>query len=206
MKEIIRAENAGFCFGVRQAIEKAERAAENTEGKIYSMGSLIHNERVTGDLEKKGIKMKLVIQRVSNGEVSIAREVVGKIGKGLVVLVGIAPEDTEKTARVLADKLCAMRSFEDEEGKMNRSVLDEGGSILLISQFTLFADCRRGNRPGFSGAARPEHASPLFDRFCEMVAEKVPVERGRFGADMKVSLTNDGPVTIVIECIGEKVC
>ena len=143
--------------------------------------------------------MKLVIQRVANGEVTVDGETVGKIGKGLLVLVGIAPEDTEKTARVVADKLCSMRIFEDEQGKMNRSVLDENGEMLLISQFTLFADCRKGNRPSFSGAARPEHASSLFDKLCSFIAEKVSVQTGRFGADMKVSLVNDGPVTILLD-------
>lgn len=145
--------------------------------------------------------MKLVVQRVLNSNVEVDGKEVGKINKGFMVLCGITHNDTEKEADILARKLCNLRVFEDENGKMNLSIKDVGGEILIISQFTLYADSMSsGNRPSFIEAARPEKAEPLYEYFlkkCE--AEGIHIEKGIFGADMKVSLVNDGPVTIILE-------
>ena len=144
--------------------------------------------------------MKLVIQRVSRAQVDVDGKTVGKIDKGYMVLVGITHSDTEQTADYLANKLYNLRVFEDENGKMNLALKDVGGSLLLISQFTLYADCSGGNRPAFVDAGRPEMAEKLYDYFCNKCAEKgIIVQKGIFGADMKVSLLNDGPVTIIME-------
>lgn len=145
--------------------------------------------------------MKLVVQRVLNAQVDVDGKTVGKINKGFMVLCGITHEDTEKEADVLARKLCNLRVFEDENEKMNLSLKDVNGELLIISQFTLYADSMSsGNRPSFIAAARPDKAEPLYEYFlkkCE--AEGIHVEKGIFGADMKVSLINDGPVTIILE-------
>ena len=145
--------------------------------------------------------MKLVVQRVLNSSVEVEGKVVGKINKGFMVLCGITHEDTEKEADILARKLCNLRVFEDENDKMNLSIKDVGGELLIISQFTLYADSMSsGNRPSFIAAARPEKAEPLYEYFlkkCE--SEGIHVEKGIYGADMKVSLVNDGPVTIILE-------
>ena len=144
--------------------------------------------------------MKLVIQRVSKAKVEVDNKTVGSIGKGFLVLVGITHTDTEKEADDLANKLCKMRIFEDENGKMNLSLKDVGGELLIVSQFTLYADCAKGNRPSFIEAARPEQATPLYEYFCKKCEEQgIKVEKGVFGAHMEVSLLNDGPVTIVLE-------
>ena len=144
--------------------------------------------------------MRAVLQRVRSASVSIGGEAVGKIGKGFLVLLGISPEDTEREGDFLLDKLLGLRVFEDGDGKMNRSLLDCGGALLVVSQFTLYADCRKGRRPSFTGAARPETAIPLYERFLEGArAAGVPTECGEFGADMLVSLENDGPVTILLD-------
>ena len=144
--------------------------------------------------------MRLVIQRVTRAQVDIDGKTVGKIDKGFMVLIGITHNDTEQTADYLASKLCNLRVFEDENGKMNLSLKEVGGSLLLISQFTLYADCNGGNRPAFIDAARPDVAEPLYEYFCKKCAEKdIVVQKGIFGADMKVSLLNDGPVTIIME-------
>lgn len=144
--------------------------------------------------------MKLVIQRVSKAKVEVDNKTVGSIGKGFLVLVGITHSDTEKEADYLANKLCKMRIFEDENGKMNLSLKDVGGELLIVSQFTLYADCAKGNRPSFIEAARPEQATPLYEYFCKKCEEQgIKVEKGVFGAHMEVSLLNDGPVTIVLE-------
>jgi len=125
---------------------------------------------------------------------------VGRIQHGLVLLVGITHEDTEKEVDFVAEKVAHLRIFEDEEGKMNRSVLETGGQILSISQFTLYGDCRKGRRPNFMAAARPEQAEPLYDLFNEKLREKgLQVETGRFGAMMDVHLVNHGPVTLIVE-------
>lgn len=145
--------------------------------------------------------MKLVVQRVLNSEVVVDGKVVGKIGKGFNVLCGITHTDTEKEADILARKLCNLRVFEDENGKMNLSIKDIGGELLIISQFTLYADSMSsGNRPSFIAAARPEQAKPLYEYFLKKCEEEgIHVEKGIFGAEMKVSILNDGPVTIILE-------
>ncbi|HEY4390819.1 MAG TPA: D-aminoacyl-tRNA deacylase [Paenibacillus sp.] len=144
--------------------------------------------------------MKVVLQRCKEANVTVQGEVVGSIGQGLMLLVGITHEDTEKEAAYLAEKIAGLRIFEDEEGKMNLSVTDIGGAILSVSQFTLYGDCRKGKRPSFIAAARPEQAEPLYNRFNEMLREKgLVVETGQFGANMDVALTNWGPVTIVLD-------
>jgi D-tyrosyl-tRNA(Tyr) deacylase len=144
--------------------------------------------------------MRLVIQRVSSAGVVVAGETVGAIGRGLLVLVGVREGDDEAIARRLAVKTAELRIFPDEAGRFNRSVIDVGGEALVVSQFTLYGDTRRGRRPSFNDAARPEVAEPLIAAFVQaMSALGVAVAQGRFGAHMDVSLVNDGPVTIVID-------
>lgn len=144
--------------------------------------------------------MKVVLQRVSEASVSVDGKVVGQINKGFMLLVGVTHDDSESDARYLADKIAGLRVFEDENEKMNLSIQDVGGSILSISQFTLYADTRKGRRPAFVDAARPEVASPLYEKFNSILREAgIVVETGIFGANMAVSLINDGPVTIVIK-------
>lgn len=143
---------------------------------------------------------------MSEADVSVEGEMIAAIGTGLVALVGVATEDTEQDAMTLATKLVGLRIFPDDDRKMNRSIVDVGGSMLLISQFTLLADLRKGRRPAFNGAAPPEIAEPLLATFAAAIeAEGVEVEQGRFGAMMDVSLTNDGPVTIVMDVVDGKV-
>lgn len=145
--------------------------------------------------------MKAVIQRVLESSVSVDGRVVGSSGKGYMILVGVAKGDTEKHADLLARKTAALRVFEDENGKMNLSVTDVDGDILAISQFTLCADCKKGNRPSFTPSEEPERAKALYELYCSKLMEYgvKRVERGIFGADMKVSLVNDGPVTICFD-------
>ena len=145
--------------------------------------------------------MRIVVQRCSRAEVRIDGRTVGQIGQGFMLLVGITEKDTKTEAELLAKKIAQLRVFEDPEGKMNLAIRDVGGAILSISQFTLYADCRKGNRPSFIRAARPEQASPLYDYFNETLRETygLTVETGRFGADMKVDFINDGPVTILLD-------
>ena len=144
--------------------------------------------------------MRLVVQRVTRASVTVDGEVTGKIGRGYMVLVGAEVGDTEADARLCADKLAGLRVFVDDEDKMNRSVLDVGGEILLVSQFTLLGDARHGRRPSFIAAARPEEAEPLLVTMKAMLEEKgLHVETGRFRAHMDVELVNDGPVTILID-------
>lgn len=145
--------------------------------------------------------MRVVVQRCSRAEVRIDGLVVGKIGQGFMLLVGITETDTQAEANILAKKIAQLRVFEDTEGKMNLAIHDVGGAILSISQFTLYADCRKGNRPSFIRAARPEQASPLYDYFNETLRTtyNLQVETGRFGADMKVDFINNGPVTILLD-------
>ncbi len=145
--------------------------------------------------------MRIVVQRCSRAEVRIDGRTVGQIGQGFMLLVGITENDTKAEAELLAKKIAQLRVFEDPEGKMNLAIRDVGGAILSISQFTLYADCRKGNRPSFIRAARPEQASPLYDYFNETLRETygLTVETGRFGADMKVDFINDGPVTILLD-------
>ena len=141
--------------------------------------------------------MIALLQRVSQARVDIAGETVGQIGHGLLVLVCAEPDDTEAVGQKLLAKILKLRIFSDEQGKMNRSVQDVGGGLLIVSQFTLAADTRSGNRPGFTGAAPPALGEALYDRFVALAREQhLLVQTGRFGADMQVHLTNDGPVTI----------
>lgn len=144
--------------------------------------------------------MRVVIQRVTHASVTVDGQQVAEIGLGLLVLLGIGAGDDEEKARYMARKIALMRIFEDEAGKMNLGVLDVGGSVIVVSQFTLYADTRKGNRPAFIEAAPPEVASPLVDRFADLLREQgVLVQTGVFGAHMVVDLVNDGPVTIVME-------
>lgn len=144
--------------------------------------------------------MRAVLQRVTRAEVRVGEERVGTIGPGLVVLLGVGPDDDEPTADGLARKVAELRVFADDEGRTNRSLLDVGGEALVVSQFTLFADTRRGRRPGFTGAALPDLAIPLYERFAAALeAMDVTVARGRFGAEMQVELVNDGPFTIWLD-------
>ena len=144
--------------------------------------------------------MRCVVQRVSRASVTVAGELVGEIEKGYMVLVGAGEDDTEADVNYCADKISGLRVFEDDQEKMNLSVQDVGGSVLMVSQFTLLGDARHGRRPSFSHAARPEMAEPLFELLCKKVAEKgIHVETGRFRTHMEVSLVNDGPVTILLD-------
>lgn len=144
--------------------------------------------------------MKTVIQRVTNANVKVNNEIVGEIKEGLLVLLGISDEDTEKTVEQMVNKIVNLRIFTDNNGKMNLSINDIKGELLVISQFTLYADCKKGNRPSFSNAGKPEHANKLYKYFIKIAKDHgTHTECGIFGADMKVTLTNDGPVTIVLE-------
>ena len=145
--------------------------------------------------------MRIVLQRVKGASVAVDGERITEIGAGLLLLVGVAVGDGEAEADWLAKKVSGLRVISDEEGKMNRSVVESGGEVLAVSQFTLLGDARKGRRPSFVGAAPPEVAEPLFDLFCEKLRENsvCAVETGRFGAMMDVALVNDGPVTIVLE-------
>lgn len=144
--------------------------------------------------------MKLVVQRVKNAKVDVDGKTVGSIEKGFLVLLGVTHNDTKETADYLVKKLCNLRVFGDENDKMNLGLKDINGEILIISQFTLYADCTGGNRPSFTNAAKPDFANELYEYFCNKCKENnIKVEKGIFGADMKVSLLNDGPVTIVLE-------
>ena len=145
--------------------------------------------------------MRLVIQRVSEASVTVEGECISSIGRGLLVLVGVENGDTEQDAAWLASKTAALRVFDDEDGVMNRSVVDVDGGLLAVSQFTLTASTRKGNRPSYIRAAGHGLAVPLYERYCQLLSEAAgrPVQRGIFGADMKVRLLNDGPVTIIID-------
>lgn len=144
--------------------------------------------------------MRFVIQRVTEASVMVDGQVLGEIGKGFLVLIGVGKDDTTKEADRLVKKMTGLRIFEDENGKNNLSLSDVGGSLLLISQFTLYADCRKGNRPSFINAGDPDHANELYEYVIQECKKNVPdVQRGQFGADMKVRLCNDGPFTIVLD-------
>lgn len=148
--------------------------------------------------------MRVVVQRVSRAEVRIDGKVAGRIGGGLVVLAGFAPADTEETLAWMADKILGLRVFADAEGKMNLALADVGGGVLVVSQFTLYGDARKGRRPSFVDAAGPEIAVPLYERFLSLLRERgagsgTVVETGEFGAMMEVELVNDGPVTLILE-------
>lgn len=143
--------------------------------------------------------MRAVVQRVSHAQVKVDDKVVGKIEKGYLVLLGVKEGDTKKEADFLANKVVNLRVFEDENDKMNLSIKDVGGEMLIVSQFTLYGDASHGNRPSFIEAARPEEANSLYEYFCDQVSKEVHVEKGIFQAEMKVELLNDGPVTILLE-------
>ena len=148
--------------------------------------------------------MRAVLQRVSRANVTIAGDSVGEIGPGLLVLLGISHDDTTEQAKWLAEKIVGLRIFNDQGGKMNRDVTEAGGSVLIVSQFTLYGDCQKGRRPSFIDAARPDAAIPLYEAFINAVkALGVPVATGRFGADMQVELVNDGPVTVMVDSKSE---
>ena len=145
--------------------------------------------------------MRVVIQRVSEASVTIENVIRGKIGRGFMILLGIEADDTQEDIEWLTSKICGLRVFSDSEGLMNESILDQDGEILLISQFTLHASTKKGNRPSFLKAAKPDVAIPLYEKFISTLSQKLKkqVKTGVFGADMKVSLVNDGPVTIMID-------
>lgn len=144
--------------------------------------------------------MRAVLQRVTEATVRVDGEVIGSIGKGFFILLGVSDEDDETVADKLADKICKLRIFEDENGKTNLSLQDVGGELLVVSQFTLYADCRKGNRPSFIGAGAPDEANRLYEYFMERCRNHVAkVEHGKFGADMKISLVNDGPFTLMLD-------
>ena len=144
--------------------------------------------------------MRIVLQRAKNASVTVDGKTIGKINDGVVLLVGITHDDNEEDAQYLANKIAHLRIFEDETGKLNHSLLEHSGEVLSVSQFTLYGDCRKGRRPSFTEAAKPEQAKWLYDRFNELLSEKgLTVETGQFGAMMDVSLVNDGPVTFILE-------
>lgn len=144
--------------------------------------------------------MRAVVQRVAHASVAVDGTVLGKIGKGFMILLGVSDEDTEQIADRMADKICKLRIFVDENGKTNLSLADVGGELLVISQFTLYADCRKGNRPSFTKAGAPDRANELYEYFMKRCKQYVDVvERGQFGADMKVELQNDGPFTLMLD-------
>ncbi len=144
--------------------------------------------------------MKFVIQCVQHAKVSVDGNTVGSIGRGYLVLAGIAPDDTRETADKLVTKMCKLRIFEDENGKTNLDIMDAGGNILFVSQFTLYADCKKGNRPSFFKAGSPEHANKLYEYMLDELRKTFPdIQHGEFGADMKIALINDGPFTIVLD-------
>ena len=144
--------------------------------------------------------MKLVVQRVKKASVKVNEETVGEIGKGYMVLLGVTHNDTKETADYLVKKLCNLRVFEDENGKMNFNIKQVNGKLLIVSQFTLYGNCKDGNRPSFIEAAKPEYANELYEYFCKKCEENdIEVQKGIFGAHMEVSLINDGPVTIMLE-------
>jgi D-tyrosyl-tRNA(Tyr) deacylase len=145
-------------------------------------------------------KMRAVVQRVTQASVTVDGELLGRIGKGLLILLGVADGDTRELTEKMADKICRLRIFEDENGKTNLSLADVGGELLIISQFTLYADCRKGNRPSFVKAGAPQMAEKLYEHFLARCREQADVvEKGQFGADMKVELLNDGPFTLMLD-------
>lgn len=181
-------------------------------GRAGKNGKRKKKEREERGREKKGkerqaslpgqwlSEMKVVVQRVLEASVAVDGRELGRIGKGLLLLVGISGQDDEKTADRMADKICKLRIFEDENGKTNLSLADVGGGLLVISQFTLYADCHKGNRPSFIQAGQPDMAQALYEYMLGRFKERVPVvEQGSFGADMKVSLINDGPFTLALD-------
>lgn len=150
--------------------------------------------------------MRAVLQRVSHASVCVEGKQIGAIGAGFLILLGVSEEDDETAAARMADKICRLRIFADEQGKTNLSLVDVGGELLVVSQFTLYADCHKGNRPSFTRAGSPQKAEKLYEYFMECCRKYVPkVEHGSFGAHMKVELENDGPFTVILEWDGQKI-
>ena len=151
--------------------------------------------------------MKALIQRVLESKLEIDKKEYSKIGNGFLVLLGVTHDDTEEDMKVLAEKICKLRIFEDENEKMNLCINDVGGALHIVSQFTLYADCHHGNRPSFINAAKPDYANELYEKFIKYCSEdlNMKVATGSFGADMKINLINDGPVTIMLECKNGKI-
>ena len=144
--------------------------------------------------------MRFVVQRVSSARVTVEEDVIGEVGRGFLVLIGVSREDTKETADKLVKKLIGLRIFEDENGKTNLSLADVGGSLLLVSQFTLYANCKKGNRPSFIEAGEPEKAEEMYKYIIEKCAKEIPcVQTGKFGAQMKVELVNEGPFTVLLD-------
>lgn len=144
--------------------------------------------------------MRSVIQRVTRASVEVQGETLGKIGKGLLVLLGVSDDDTDTDLEYMAEKISGLRIFEDEDEKMNLSIANIGGEFLVVSQFTLYGDCRKGKRPSFTAAGRPDYANEMYEKFVSVLRKKgFSVQTGKFGADMKVELVNDGPVTLLID-------
>ena len=144
--------------------------------------------------------MRAVLQRVTNAEVKVDGEIIGSVGKGILIFLGVSDDDTEKDLQYIADKMINLRIFEDENGKMNLSVRDIQGELLIVSQFTLYGDCRKGRRPSFDKAGKPDFANEMYEKFIKYCSDSgLKTEHGKFGADMKVSLLNDGPVTIMLD-------
>jgi D-tyrosyl-tRNA(Tyr) deacylase len=159
--------------------------------------------RVFSVLFERGIPVRAILQRVRTSSVSVSGEIIGEIGPGILALIGVCPEDTEREVRHLAEKISHLRIFPDDDGKMSRSLLDAGGEMLIISQFTLYGDCRKGRRPSFTGAAPPDLAEGLVNQFVAEVEKLgVPTATGRFGAMMDIELINDGPVTLMLDSEG----
>jgi len=191
----IASKNGGFCFGA---------SADSTDRHVPRIFSELHVRLGTVETYCRGPTgerpdLKIVIQRVSQARVRVDEKVVGEIERGLLVLVGFGPEDREGDLEWVSDKLWGLRIFPDDAGRMNRSVADIGGAILLVSQFTLYGDAARGRRPSFVGAAPPEQARELYDRLVQICRSRGTVAEGEFGATMFVESTNDGPVTLLLE-------
>lgn len=144
--------------------------------------------------------MRVIIQRVTSASVVVDSQTVGAINKGFLVLLGVEQDDTPADGRYLADKTSGMRVFPDSQGKMNLDIVEAGGEVLVVSQFTLLGDCRKGRRPAFTAAAHPDSARSLYEHFCDLIRQRnIPVQQGIFAADMKVHLVNDGPVTLMLD-------
>src|SRR5207302_5080185 len=184
---------------IRRGLQARRRACRGDAAQAESGTQPPPLATITGK-PRRPVPMRAVVQRVRSARVVVGDEVVGAVGQGLLVLLGVAPADTVAQVRWLADKVVGLRIFADADGKMNRSAAEVGGGVLVVSQFTLYGDCRKGRRPSFIDAARPEVAVPLYEAFVNAVkALGVPAATGRFGAMMQVELVNDGPVTILID-------
>ena len=190
-------QHPGHCCQLKKSLLTVETRSGDKQIRRFHSCRLGHPVGFEEELSKT---VRVVVQRVSQANVSVAKEVVGEIGTGLCVFVGVGKTDDEEDADGLADKIKSLRIFEDNQGKMNRSVAEIGGEILVVSQFTLYGDCRRGNRPSFAKAASAEQAERLYERFTERLRQRgMVVASGRFQTHMTVSLCNDGPATLILE-------